>query len=96
VTVESQPEAVVRSRLQGPLAVMQLLPHFKVGAMLGASSVPGLLGLATRLLREVPVFELRVVRDRDRLPEVVTQLLAWHHGAPDLDPAQAASPAVSS
>ncbi len=83
VTVDSQAEAVVRSRLQGPLAVMQLLPHFKIGFMLGASAGPGLLAVATRLVREVPVYELRVVRDRDRLPDVITQLLEWHHGAPD-------------
>jgi hypothetical protein len=82
VSAAAQSEAVVRARLQGPMAVMQLMPHFKVGFMLGASAGPGLLGLATRLVREVPVFELRVVRERDRLPEVVDQLLEWHGGVP--------------
>jgi hypothetical protein len=90
VMVDSQAQAVVRNRLQGPLAVMHLLPHFKVGGMLGASAHPGLLAVAARLVREVPVYELRVVRERDRLSEVIARLLEWHDGAPDH-----AAPAVS-
>jgi hypothetical protein len=74
--------AVVRATLPGPLRAMRLLAFAKIGEMLGPEAGPFLFESAATLSDRVPVEELLVVRDHDRLPEAVEQLLAWH-GGPD-------------
>ena len=71
-------QAIVRSSIPGPLRVIRLLAHAKVGEMLGPSAGPFLLESAAALNNHVRIEELSVVRERARLPEVVDQILHWH------------------
>lgn len=74
--------AAERRALPPVAAAVHLLGQSKVGAMLGSSFAPGLLDATTRIAGRVPTYGLAVVRDHDRLPEVVEILLEWH-GRPD-------------
>lgn len=70
--------AVRRESLDPAAAAMALVAHAKVGALLGRTEAPVLLGQATALARVVPVQRLSVARDFDRLPIVVDTILGWH------------------
>lgn len=72
--------AVLRTRIPGPLQTMRLLAFAKIGEMLGAAGKRFLFENAIALSERVRVEELTVVRDHQRLPEVVEQLLSWHGG----------------
>lgn len=72
--------AVVRVPLPGPLQAMRLLAFAKIGEMLGTGGGRFLFESAVTLAERIRVEELMVVRDHQRLPEVVEQLLAWHGG----------------
>lgn len=72
--------AVRRVRLPEVLATMRLLSQFKIGEMLGSRFAGQLLDVAASIAAAVPVFELSVQRDLQRLPEVVDQLMEWHGG----------------
>ena len=71
-------QAVVRSQIPGPLQMMRLLAHAKIGEMLGPPAQDFLLDWAALLTKQARVAELSVVRDRSRLPEVVDEILRWH------------------
>jgi hypothetical protein len=72
--------AVRRAPLPGPLQAMRLLAFAKIGEMLGTAGKRFLFESAVALSERVRVEELTVVRDHQRLPEVVEQLLSWHGG----------------
>lgn len=72
--------SVLRVPIPGPLCMMRLLAHAKIGEMLGSSAGPFLLDHAATLAGRVKIEELHVVRHRERLPEVVAKLLEWHGG----------------
>ena len=72
--------AVRRASLPGPLQAMRLLAFAKIGEMLGSAGKRFLLESAVSLSERVRVEELTVVRDHQRLPEVVEHLLTWHGG----------------
>jgi len=78
VTENPGSEAVVRTPIPGPMRVMRLLAHAKIGQMLGPSASLPLFEWAATLTRGVNVEELAVVRDRARLPEVVERIMEWH------------------
>ena len=70
--------AVTRTALGKVESALSLVQHAKIGAFLGKSEGPVMLGLATDIANTVPVYALRIQRDYDRLDEVVDQLFEWH------------------
>lgn len=70
--------AVTRTALSKVESALALVQHAKIGAFLGRSEGPVMLGLATDIANTVPVYALRIQRDYDRLDEVVDQLFEWH------------------
>jgi len=76
--------AVDRRIVHPPLAAAAMVGQGKISEMLGAGEAPVLLRRAARLASRVPVYQLAVHRDLDRLPEVCEQLAAWHNSAPIL------------
>ena len=80
--------AVARRQLPASLAAAALVGQGKVSEMLGPGQGPELLRRATALVGQVPVFQLPVLQDLARLPEVLARLHEWHGGAAaDPDPA---------
>ncbi len=70
--------AARRTLLPAVRAALSLVQHAKLGALLGKSEAPVLFDRAVRVAAAVPVYELAIVRDLDRIPEVVAQLTDWH------------------
>lgn len=79
---EAGGSAVERQRLPSVPAALSLVRNATVGPLLGGPESEAVLERAVALARVVPVFALKVVRDFERLPEVVEQLMEWHEGAP--------------
>src|SRR5690606_8457434 len=75
---ESEGDAATRDRLPAVVATMRLLGETKIGAMLGSEFGPVLLEGVASVAAKVPVHELRIVRDLDRMPEAVASLVDWH------------------
>lgn len=72
------PSAARRTPLPPTAAAMALLPEARLAPLLGKGEGASLLEGAVRLAGAVPVYTLEVVRDFDRLAEVVDQLREWH------------------
>jgi len=70
--------SVEREMLSAVPSTMVLVRHSKLAPLLGKTEAPVLFQQALAMARAVPVFELRVVRDFDQLPDVVSRLLEWH------------------
>ena len=70
--------AVARVLLDPVSATIALLAHSKLGPVLSGSESPTMLALASETARSVPVYELRVVRDLDRIQEVARTIMDWH------------------
>ena len=68
----------MRSQLTTTAATMTLVGHMKVGALLGTTGAPTVLERAAVVARNVPVYTLKVVRNIERLDEVVEAIFAWH------------------
>ena len=77
--------AATRTRLPTLPGALGLVGQAKIGAMLGPTAASSLLEAASRIVGSVPVHRLSVVRDLERLPEVVETLVAWH-GLPGPEP----------
>ena len=69
---------VRRIRLAPVPAAIFLVGQTKIGEMLGPSAAPGILEATSSLASAVPIYRLEIVRDLDRLPEVVEHLVGWH------------------
>lgn len=74
----SEGASVLRTALPVTRAALSLIGHTKLGPLLGGAELPVVLDRAVALAGRVPVYRLSVMRDFERLPEVVTQLLEWH------------------
>ena len=70
--------AVERVPVHGLDASLSLLGQTKIGALLGGSEAGTLLQMASRVAELVPVYRLRVVRDFNRLDEVIEGIRALH------------------
>lgn len=70
--------AVGRTRLSGVGAALAIVRHAKLGPLLRGAAAGRLFAQAAALATNVPVFQLEVVRDFARLPDVVEQLCGWH------------------
>ena len=76
VHVPPDSPAAVRKPLHPIGGAMHILGHAKMGGLLGkdASGMDRAIAIAGR----IPVYELEIVRDFARLPEVVETIAAWH------------------
>lgn len=72
--------AVRRTPLPPLAAAMSVLRHSRLGMLLGKGDAAALLDRAVRLAAAAPVYTLELVRDFDRLGDVVDQLVEWHPG----------------
>jgi hypothetical protein len=70
--------AAARTPVAAVPAAMALLGQTKIGRMLGPRFARELLDGAVAIASSVPVYELSIARDLDRLPEVVDQVAEWH------------------
>lgn len=72
---------VARRKLAVPAAAAALVGMGKIPRMLGPAQGPELLQRAVRVASRVPVYQLMVVRDMAKLPEVVARISGWHEEA---------------
>lgn len=79
--------AARRERLSQVPSALALVRHAKLGPLFGGPQSVVWLRWAAALARTVPVYQLEVVRDFERLPEVVASFVEWHG-----EPAEAALP----
>lgn len=78
VKAEPGRPAVSRRQLSPMEGALALVGHGKLTPLLGKQEAAVSLQRATAIARKVPVYTLSVVRDFERLPEVVAQLMEWH------------------
>lgn len=66
-----------------PTRATLALAHGKklVDELVGLREAGTMLKEITKIVTGTPIYELKVVRDIDRLPEVVSEILAWHDGS---------------
>jgi hypothetical protein len=78
--VEPRAQEAAAERRQLPLmeALSRLLANTSHGPLLGGPEAPVVLERAARVVRTVPVYTLRYLRDFQRLPEVVQRVSGWH------------------
>jgi hypothetical protein len=69
---------VDRRQLPVPLAAAALVGQSKIPRMLGPAQGPELLRRAARVASRIPVYQLPLVRDLHRLPEVAERIQTWH------------------
>lgn len=67
-----------RTPLDGLHALQRLVPQASVAPLLSAAESRLLLTRTAALVRAVPVYELRFVRDLAQLPDVAQQVMGWH------------------
>lgn len=72
------PTAATRIRLPAPHAVISVIPNIKVGYLLGSTAARAMFELVATLVQSVPVYALQVVRDFERIEEVVEIMSGWH------------------
>lgn len=72
---------VARRRLATPAAAAALVGMSKIPLMLGKAEGPELLRRAVQLASRVPVFQLMIQRDMQRLPEVASRIAEWQREA---------------
>jgi hypothetical protein len=70
--------AVRRTATPAVPAALSVVSHLKLGSELGKADSAVNFDRAVRVTRNVPVYTLSVVRDLDRIGEVVAQLAKWH------------------
>jgi hypothetical protein len=73
---------VRRTLVPTAAAVMSLVRHAKIGALLGKREAAILLDRAVAVARNVPVYTLHLARDLDGLADVVSALTEWHDAVP--------------
>ena len=72
-----------RSPVATSMATIALVRHATLGELLGGSQAAVLLGWASALAQNVPVYRLDVVPGLDRVPEVAAQIVVWHGESAD-------------
>jgi hypothetical protein len=71
-------DVVQRTQVKGTAAVGLVLRHHRAGTAIGGAESVNLFTRATHIVRTVPIYRLEVVRDFDRLGEVVARIREWH------------------
>ena len=78
-TREGQEGAAVWRTPMSPIeSTLSLIGHAKLAPLLTKSEAPVLFRAAAGLTAKVPVYRLNVVRDLERLPEVIDTIRGWH------------------
>jgi hypothetical protein len=72
------PTAAARIRLPAPQAVMSIISNSKVGYLLGSSGARTMFELVATLVQSIPVYKLQVVRNFERIEEVIEIMSGWH------------------
>jgi hypothetical protein len=67
-----------RTRMAPMEAALALLVHGKMGELLGGSLAAASMQRAAEMVRRIPVYSLRVVRDLEQLPALINEFLSWH------------------
>ncbi len=75
---EPSAPAVRRDRLPAVPATLALVRHAKLGGLVGGVEAARLLDQAGMVAQSVPVYRLEIARDLDRLPDAVSEIIAWH------------------
>lgn len=70
--------AARRSRLSASQAAISILANAKIGMLLGKEQTRRTFECSVTLARSVPVYSLEVVRDLERIDEVVELISGWH------------------
>jgi hypothetical protein len=82
-TDESHRDAIaVRTPFSPTLAAAALIAHVKIGRMLGRDAAALMLERAARIVHLVPVHQLSLTRDLNRLSEAARTILSWYGGPP--------------
>lgn len=84
VQPDRAPEPARRVPLPATHAAMGLVSQTKIAAMLGSGFAGEILETAISIASAVPVYQLSIVRDLARLPDVVERLAEWHGLVPVL------------
>lgn len=74
---ESGTKPAQRERMDSVRSALILVAHAKLGPLLHRAESDRLLQRATEIASHVPVYRLSVMRDFDRLDEVVEQVTSW-------------------
>lgn len=72
--------AVVRTPYSPTLAALSVVPHVKIGALLGAGATATMLERIATIANMVSVSQLSITRDLAQLPEAASQILEWYGG----------------
>ena len=80
VKPDGKRSAATRSLLSPVEAALGLVGQTKGACLFGRFESAAVLDRAHALVEAVPIYRLNVVRDFDRLDEVVQQILEWHGG----------------
>jgi hypothetical protein len=73
--------AATRRQLSSTQAAMTLLSHGKISPLLGKAEAGAVFERAVTLASHVPVYGLDVIRDFDRMDEVVGTIMSWHQAS---------------
>jgi hypothetical protein len=77
--------AVQRVRLSDVEAALAVVRHTKVGKLLGGDEAALVFDYIVSVVQSVPVYQLMVAWDLERIDDVVRQLMAWHTDTPSID-----------
>ncbi len=72
--------AAWRTRLSAIESALVIIGHARLAPLLGGPEAAHQFRRATALAESLPVYRLSVVRDLDRLPDVVATIQSWHPG----------------
>jgi hypothetical protein len=75
---DEQGPAATRMPVAAARAAVALVDNAKSGVLFGKSEAPVLFDRAVGVAREVPIYQLMVARDLERIVEVAEQLTEWH------------------
>lgn len=78
VLADADKPAAVRTITNSIEATLAMIGQAKVGGLLTGSEAPRQLERASKLAEKVPVYRLQLMRDFDRLDEVVGLIRSWH------------------
>jgi hypothetical protein len=84
VSIEADGLPFTRTRMTPTEASLALLVHGKMGGLMGGRLVAASMLRAAQIVRRIPVYSLRVVRDLERLPALASEFLSWHAKASEV------------
>lgn len=80
--VAERESVVSRTPFSPVLAAGAVVAHVKIGRMLGPAAAATMLARTAAIVNLVPVHQLSLTRDLERLPEAARAILDWYGGPP--------------